>query len=700
MDSNVDEQVSKLFDLSKIKPLNINDVRSWVLPAKSINEIKTGVEYGDRISDNIVKSIDHPENYDVTYIKNLFKSIYRYLSKGIPFDVLASGSGFAFPNVPYNNKLEGYNQLYTKQLCDDFVKQIIGFDSASKGRDGVKVFYLLGYVGSGKSTFINYILQHNSKYLISRSVILVHFEYDDIKDEVYSDESNQEYWDARIWNLFIEKVKSSFQDPKFVHLDKDQDEEDIKKIESNGDVLKRILFRYNLLVVFDGLDSLSPNKMERTNNRYILMSIMKCLRKLKSMYSNQARVQRACHVVYSLRKCTYDMPGMPKLSRRDEDDAYFLPAPKFDDVIEKIIKFISEDKQLLRDYQGQIVGIIRLASSKLEHIIKNLPNSDNRSDIFDNNYRRRLRYISSIIIVMALRISNRIQKQSQSKIHDSFFKKLEEEIVRLPDYLAFDIMVYGVNTGFNNHFSSAEEDDNLGSLCGFLDNIFCYFPFEEQNHSVNTVSVNMVLKLRTLQILYDQRDPDCEFSYLSFSRIREELSSIGMNISEVDLESTLDFLEKSLYIRSTKPYENKSKFVDSYKDELYFKCSNLGSFLLEKVIFTYSYISGVAQNSCMPDKLSEKVIYRKKSLNSHGNVFFINKKWVINIIPNIILFLRLLRYVELNNPKAEKFYIHKNMIECCRDSVGRILHAKNHRLTEDDKKLIYDKCRYFLNIYS
>lgn len=158
----------------------------------------------------------------------------------------------------------------------------------------------------------------------------------------------------------------------------------------------------------------------------------------------------------------------------------------------------------------------------------------------------------------------------------------------------------------------------------------------------------------------------------------------------------MDFLEKSLFVRSTKLYSGKRRNLKS-DDEIHFKCSNFGAILLDKIMFTYAYISGIAQNSCLPERLSEKIIYRKKSLNSHGNAFFISKKWVIEIIPTILLFLRVLKYVELNSSTEEKFYVHKKMVESCRDSIQRILNAKNSHLTQDDVIYLYNKCIDFIS---
>lgn len=684
MDRGMIDRIIGFFD--NINPIDIDNEKNWEIPKKGTNEKMTGVEYGDRISENIRVATENPEEYDVTYIKNIFRRIDKYLSKGIPFHVLQKGGGFAFPNVPYNNKLEGYNQLHTKLSCEDFINEVINFDPIPQGRERIKVFYLLGYVGSGKSTFINYILNYYSKNLNEKLIIQVHFEYDDIKEEIYNDR-DQLYWDEKIWDMFLDKVKSIFQDPAFIKAYKIE-EEDVQKKE---DFIRKVIIRYNILAVFDGLDSLSPNKIEKNNNKYIVIAITKCLKKLKSLYCNHAIIKKQCHVIFSLRKCTYDMPDMPRVARIDENQAYFLPAPKFESIIEKISTFLLEEQLFLKENKEKIIAIIKLASRKLECIIFGNTDGYNAVDIFDNNYRRRLRYISSLIIVMALRASNIIPttlKVSGPQIHTLFFEKLFEGISSTKDYIAQDILVCGVNTGFNNHFSDEEQDDNLGSLCGFIDNIFCYFPFGD---ALNYQG-KMILKLRVLQILHIRRESNGEFKYLSLSQIKGELSSIGINFPDEEIKNTLDFLEKSLFVRSTKPYENKLKYSRKTRDELYFKCSNLGSILLKNIIFTYAYISGVAQNSCLPERLSEKIIYHKKTLSSHGNFFFINKEWVIEIIPTILLFLRVLKQVELNNPRAKDFYIHEAMIKSCSNVIKKILLARNPLLTENDGENLYNKC--------
>lgn len=681
-ENSIVEKILELFDTSKLIDIDIQDnIKSWEPPAKST---ATKFEFRGRIANNIYNCVSDKKDYDPTYLEDMFEIIDKYLSEGIPYN-LSKGDGYVYPDVPFKERLDGYTQLYARQCCDKFISNVTTFNPNPQDRNAIKLFYLLGYIGSGKSTFINYMLEKNRERLNKELIVQSRIEYSDIREEIY-EEKEEGYWKKRIWSLFVDKVITCVEDDAFRSPFSTDEKKEINAARNEIDkesILRKILRRYNLIIIFDGLDSLSPNKIERTNSKLVLLAIVDCLNKLESLYNNQPSINRNCHVVYSLRKCTYDMPGIPKFGRRDYGEAYFLPASLFDNLIERIIQFLLSSKQSFRENEQQIIKIVKAASEKAKLI-----SFDSELDTFDNNYRRRLRYVASLIITVALRVSNSIGKQSGKKndVHKYFLEQIYNNINGLKEHVVLDIFIYGVNTGFNNHFSDEKEDDNIGRLCGFVDNIFCYFPFVVENNP-NVASTKMLIKLRTLQILNSKKDSNYEFKYLSLSEIKKELSAIGINVIEEEIKDVMDFLEKSLFVRSTKPYE--------LNNQIHFKCSNHGANLLEKVLFKYSYISAIAQNICLPDRLARQFEYHKRSLNSYGSILFVSKRWVIEIIPAILFFLRLLKNIELKIPAGSKFFIHEKMIASCKEAVGGILNdmiANKKQLSTDESQQIYDKC--------
>lgn len=681
----ITEQIVRFFNSSKFKPYNISTKDKWKLPKKTNSDIKSGILYGERIPHNVSLRTDNGENYDVTYLKKIFERMNKALSKPIPLDSLVNEYEFVYPNSYYNGE-QKYHLLYKRSLCEDFISKVTCFkDLSVKSIEAVEVFYLLGYVGSGKSTFINYLNMSTRQERKDNEVISVFVEYDEISSESYDSEKNQDYWDDKIYNLLINKIYYSAKELR-------QPPENLEKDFTS--IIEKVIYRNNILIVFDGFDSLSANRIEKINNKYAISAISEAIRNIEQKYKQRTIINKQCKVLFSLRKCTYDsLDPNQKIGRLDADDAYYLPAPSFEMVIEKILSVLAQDKDFLETHMDAIFDIICTTSKRIEKLIKT-KSMDESNDIFDNNYRRKLRYISSVIIVMALRVSNRLPVYiKDGNIHDEFFILLKEEIAsRAKKHVFLDILLYGINTGYNNHFSDSKEDDNLGALCGFVDNIFCYF--EDKIKSPSDLS-RKILKLRVLQILHYYFDEeDRTFDYKSVEDINYELSILNINVSVKEIEDILDFLEKSLFIRSTKPYNKKGDFKEGglMKKGIYFKCSNFGSLLLEYVLPTYSYVTAVAQNTCVPKTLADEIRYKKKSLDQPGSAFFISKDWLIEIIPTTLRFLRLLMTIETSNSYDKEYYIYDKLTKSCHDTIKRILKVDNIGLTTEDKQYIRDKC--------
>jgi len=350
----------------------------------------------------------------------------------------------------------------------------------------------------------------------------------------------------------------------------------------------------------------------------------------------------------------------------------------------------------MKKHKDAIFEIIRATSKRVDEVFV-LERKDDSADLFDNNYRRRLRYISSIVHFFALRVSNRAAGRNHDELHGDFFDKLKSEITdHKNDHWYYEILIYGLNHGYNNYFSNTKEEDNRGASCGFVDNIFCYFK-DNLNESKNNKKKRILSKLRILQLLQISYS-DCRFQYLSIQKIKLALIGIGIDLSNSELCETLDFLEKSLFIRSSYPYEtlqceevgdeeegcNGDEIPNYFEFKTHFKCSNYGCNLIENILFSYSYMTAVSQNSCLPEVYSKHVKYKTKLKHSEGKIFFIDKEWIKEVIPNTLLFFLVMRSVEESNSGDKEFHVFGNILKSFREALTRISGgAISSKLSED-----------------
>lgn len=683
------EHIVSCFDESVLKVLNLDIDDNWSLPKKTNIDVNARMQFADLIPNNILMSMrskNNINNYDVAYLNNVFTIIEKALSDGIPINVLEAGGGFVFPSYRFDNNLS-LQQLWNKQSCESFSDKICIFDNKlKKGREGVKTCYLLGHVGSGKSTFINHLIYSKSSHFERENIITVYFEYHHISDILYA-KLTQEQWNEKIQNILYNKIILGGFNCNSVNW-------------SGGkrfDKVMQLCDSHNIIIFLDGFDSLSPNVIEKQNAKKVLNALKYTIKQLAINYELKINVKHQCKVVFCLRKCTYDSMYLDNnLGRPDENNAYFLYASEFDDVIANIISIMSHQESYLAKYKDIISDIIIETSNK---ILTVLPISiTSNMDFFDNNYRRRLRYIASVIIVYAIRVSNNFYCSGTTEdIHKVFLQRLQYEITdNKKSYLLTDILVYGTNTSFNNHFSDINSEFNIGKLCGFVDNIYWYFSDKDK---IFNNKVRFIIKLRVLQVL-SKHYLNGKYFYVSKTKLLNKLTDYGYSMTEEEVSYVLDFLEKSLFVRSrllcnaiTNDADKKIADDDKRSNaEIEFKCSNYGGMVLENILNAYSYLSAVCQNTLLPKQIADNIEYKQKKLAEPGSDFYIDKNWAISTIVYLIYFLRVVKSVEVSNPKAEELFIHKKLIVECRDVINKILNSKNHKLTDNDLADIKQRC--------
>lgn len=689
----VENEIASFFHSDNILITNTVKSDNWSLPKKLQSDYKSLIVYSDRIYEEISSGIKD-EVYDTSGLVKILSTIDNVLSNKIPQKAFQKGVGFAYPNTDYNYEIFNHKQINSVPSCENFVKEVTSFKSDEIFMDTPRLsaYYLLGYVGSGKTTLLNYVKNKIKQDLVKNNIIPIYFEYNEISELLFEEDLKQVIWDKMIRNLLYRKMIQYAIERDYITED-----EDVKYKLNPSVLIKRLLVKHHVLFIFDGFDSLSANKIEKKNSKRVLYAITKLAKKIKDIYQGRVEVNHYCKIIFSLRKCTYDSMIPAQRISRSNNNSYFLSASKFEEVIDATLEMLGDADFIKKDGE-EIFRLIRKTSARID-LIYNSAKENEIIDVFDNNYRRRLRYISTVIVVFALRLSKEFSYKSKPT-HKEFLEALIDTIEgdKVKDYLFHEILIFGLNTSYNNHFSQFNQEVNLGRECGFVDNIFCYFP-SLLTKNKKELKNKFILKLRILQILHrtrkatDGNEKRIIYEYKSVIEIKEMLGEIGIYSSFEVIEFSLDFLEKSLYLRSS-----KKKTKASLKDRsetlrgrgISFKCTNFGANFINNILCSFSYLSGVTQNTCMPDKLSSKFKYQHKHLDATTASRFINHNWPIKIIPYSLIFLKVLKSIELRNEKDEHFHIWRDMSLNAQDVITRIL-SSDYKLTMQDKnKIKYD----------
>lgn len=690
--SEIERKIVSLFDSDNIPTIGNLADSGWCLPLKTTADYNQGIVYPQKIEHNLTRGKGRRAS-DLTAfnaLKSLLSRIEKSLSRPTPFENLQNNTGYTFPNANIQEQVGQYLQLLNKNDCEDFIKEIGTFDdNVILAAEVFSASYLLGYVGSGKSAFIDYMSAQISDHLKEEKVIYAGLSYGDVVQSIRSNEfETQAEWNGYIENLMYKRIVIGYE--QFP-------EENIAYPSSSDDKDKAfwIIRQKSCLMIFDGFDNLSANQLETQNSIMALRAIINFLAVIKNTATNfgAPSSQHKVRALISLRKCTYEGLGAINLGAGNGvNNAYFMHAAKFEDVIGVKADIVIGDTAFWDGYKGIVLEVLLAASRRISAAFAS--NAMSNADMFDNNYRRRLRFVATVILVYALKLTNEFTTSDGANVNELFLQKLLDSLKdsHYKENLLRNALIYGLNRGFNNQFSSKIEHDNLGKLCGYTDNVFCYLP---ENFTIQNRSYKLILKLRILQILLSHLSSDGDgYEYLTQNKVVEELKKCGIESTNKEVYETLALMEKSQFSRSSKPAANAVL--------MHFKATNFGAIFYKKILSDYDYLSAVAQNTCLPEIFASEIKYTPKTSAERGESFHIIRPWAMNAAPYLLVFLRVLKSVENNHlPRASGyngFVLYPQLVAKAAESLKRILASSNNPLTAADKEQIYAHCNRVLSI--
>lgn len=276
-----------------------------------------------------------------------------------------------------------------------------------------KVKFITGKVGSGKSTFVNYLNVYFKDELKSQKIIFSKIIYEDLKLEDYSDKYNIENNFANnIKSIIFKKIITACFDLGLIKqiddwsflTDRDHDlslirrivnsnlwnnSEKVDKLDEMDELNIETLFRYfyiekefRFLVVIDGLDKLDPRLIHHFRN-YIDI--------IQDVIYNDILPDMTVSYILTLRSCTF-----AEFKRQNVSTKILVP-PKEIDIINEAIRKLADKNSFYKQFYEQFQNIFEVILKQLEINFECKKFNKTVIEIFDYNFRLLLRYLHHII---------------------------------------------------------------------------------------------------------------------------------------------------------------------------------------------------------------------------------------------------------------------------------------------------------------
>lgn len=633
--SNIEDVLNK-FTYPNKRYLSTDCNDKFSLPIRTPAHFNSDIDMNASLRNSLNSKYPREEYPDVEYIPDLFNKIRKIFEAQPNKRLVLNGLGYTYPSyvIPPNVgvDLSPFTEIYNKSTCLNFAKDICFFDNnvINSGLNRVKTYILSGYVGSGKTSFTNHVENFLSY------------------PKNYKEEIDGEKYDAIVrinYDQFTRKIINNERDNIIQHIIDSIN----NSLDNNTQSLIKIIKNNNLLIIFDGFDKLTVNDANsEVKYKKTMDSLISSIEEIQSFYGRFNDIGKECHILLSLRKCTYDFYlSMEYFNRILIRRSYYLHAASFNSIISDTIRnqddyrFISKHKDILEEI---IIGL-----SKTIDIIFSRNYNSNLHCVFDKNYRRRLKFISTLVKHFSLELvhhnSSMFHRYSEDP-HEIFLNELYNYISKLSDSREIiktkmvELMIFGSKTHFSNYFSENKALDNRKNQSMF-DNIFCY---SDISNDIGDITVKIKI------LLFLQPDIDSNATYFTLNEIKS-----GLNLSShydlIKIYNILSALEQSLFVRSSKCYE-KSGY-----ESILFKCSEHGNNLLRNILTSYDYLSAVCQVTRLPEKISKRIKFSNRNSRDRSFMLSINDDWKHYNPANLLLFLDVINKTKsLDEAIVKSFY--------------------------------------------
>jgi hypothetical protein len=632
--------------------------------------------------------------------KNIFDIIYAFPENSDKYSHLLGVNILNTDDLllPVNLSPE-YVSFFLRCLCGRAIaikNSTDNLDSANRSR-----FFLIGDVGVGKTTFLNYLFSHDYDYFDSAKVIWVRV---DLTKDYLSNKTLHEavrYQLARIYREYYEKdIDHNFVDflerelSPLIKAGRIKDTEAKSKIDEylapfikerntsfdpclEEGVKKYVEHNYAMIYVIDGLDKLRDEDDFKKKiielKEYILSS-----EKTKHLYLFVMRTSSHAELMnkYLLPHEKHSLSGL-----RDSAKTFFIEPPKLQEIIEKrlvlfsmiwdtVLEEIKDDviidksfsrKRDIDDINNKLLDLKKTCKWITPEAIKDYYdiflrflyrgllgfesdvklNSWNNTETYSSlknvvgvNFRMLLRALQDLqrcflqtlqssylhpehVINIRNLISNNFLHDDFKAILKKHYRVIPVLLRRKPRYIHPYRYVYSSDGNLCLRAKSGSDSQP------YLFNIFMGANAIDKDCE----TYHLLAKVRILQYLsmYDDKEND-------------EMLSTLVDMFGYDRSNLIIDLEELKYMNliNTTPHELPNGYI-SYS----FTISRTGGYILNNFLKEYNYLRIILDETIVPQRTARLFKIVEKNVSENDIVL-----WNIQLIPKVIHFLSLIKYVE------------------------------------------------------
>lgn len=627
--------------------------------------------------------------FDFSHLKDFLDRVSAKLTE-VPSrdELLEEDVGYIYPTVSnpglsYEaaaSSKDGRIDLDSKEKCKAFIEdEILG------GKYDIQVYYtyLVGYIGSGKTTFMLHVYEKYKDDLVGNGKIPVRISYDDLM-RYHEIEEAYNNWGKYVENDLRDKLLRAFSEFKKYQskafnrrllvsdtlklwgekIFKNFSDDDLSLLYSErdvGDAVYEHMLSYDLLVIVDGFDSLSVDQLENESVSSIIEAIKDHFYFLNKQYKTKIRV------IFSLRSCSYAslkskgvLPIMFRSSSgsRVSTNSYCLSRPTLRDLVDRTLDmfFVEAGSGYWADNEQLIRDIFLALMKKLDRFCGFGPLGGEVEQVFDYNYRSALKLINYLFIHACGSVA--VSRSFVS--HDRYLMDVSSWIENLADHKIKEVMLLGMHRGFVNFFTEENYREFVDSVTvadtkqGVVDNLFCYMCPHVGAMSGRGGLSPFLAKIRVLQFLLFFKGEKDGNNYKLMDDVQDYLDWLGYAISRADLEVIVDLLVKTNCVRTRLTNRGAIKY----------KATGFAGLIIGRFITNFEYLSNVSQCSSLPPKVAGRINRKFKRHNGklveesgdvEGGIAGVGSIWVKEVWSDVYrfyLFLRACEDAELNNTKS------------------------------------------------
>lgn len=515
---------------------------------------------------------------------------------------------------------------------------------------------LLGKVGSGKSTFISFLIDGFGERLAKERTLVVRIQHNQIVAAHNQSESQNEkltsirntivhnicaafresttirklFGNSKNFSILFEtycrKLNASFARGEAYRITDSSMLISATDVEKANLLVKFLAFEHNIrfIIFIDGMDILSFDAIAAQEYSDIFSNVSSVV---FSAQHPDLGIPGAGYIV-TLRNCTYRQFIQHHPEQVQHTQAINLIPCDFEQILERGIQYTIREYKLNASYWISSsddfiwfwLKIVSLLKEGLE-----IKSDESLAAYFDNNHRLIMNGVADISVDIISRLAHMAPDAADiheivafAKQNTTMGNKFASRSISSHD--VFEMFLLGNSQAFINKMSSIGNRLVRNNRSARIDNLFNYV---NSDTSQSDIPNFMLVKVRILQFI-DAR------GYSSHSQINSFLNCLGYTISYDDLQQSLDILHNSRLVKTSGQHNNTS-----------YNITNLGKLAVSRLMKSMRYLENVAQTTLVPSMLTPDMRGGVKNTQKMSV-----STWISNSIVNVFILLQTIYNIE------------------------------------------------------